>query len=234
MTRIDLQEKLLKNTKYSKWYLDIIENVKSQNRIKLKKTDKDYIYYEEHHILPKSMFEEYTDLDEHKWNSVILTPKEHFICHVCIWKHYKDINYSFGEQKMGRAVAALSNLGKYNSKQYHHFKINLIISDKQKQQISIANKGVNNGMFNKTHTLKSKIIISKTHKGKKRTEETKNKISESKKGIPRLEETKEKIRVGNLKQRKFKCPYCDIVTTAGNFKRWHDVKCKLKPPINIK
>ena len=35
MTRTELQEKLIKETKYSKWYLNIIENAKSQNVKKL-------------------------------------------------------------------------------------------------------------------------------------------------------------------------------------------------------
>ncbi len=132
MNRNQLQEKLLpkghhKETKYLKWYLDIIENANSEDRKKLNKLNEDYIYYENHHILPKTkgLFAEFKNLKEFPWNGVLLTAREHFIVHLCIWKHYKKLKYTYGEIKMSYAIRALSNLGKYNSKHYEHFKLNL-------------------------------------------------------------------------------------------------------------
>lgn len=57
-------------------YNSIIENAKSKNRIKLKKNNINYVYYETHHILPKCL-----NGSNDKDNLVLLTAKEHYICH---------------------------------------------------------------------------------------------------------------------------------------------------------
>ena len=77
------------DNKYKKWYFGIIEEAKSQNRKKLKRTDPGYVYYESHHIIPDSMG---------GTEEVLLTAKEHFICHLLLPKmlhgsdKYKMIN----------------------------------------------------------------------------------------------------------------------------------------------
>lgn len=58
--------------KYTNWYNLIIENAKLQLRKK-----KNGIYYESHHIIPKSM----GGIEE-----VLLTAKEHYICHLLLCK----------------------------------------------------------------------------------------------------------------------------------------------------
>ena len=57
--------------KYTNWYNLIIENAKLQLRKK-----KNGIYYESHHIIPKSM----GGIEE-----VLLTAKEHYICHLLVF-----------------------------------------------------------------------------------------------------------------------------------------------------
>ena len=39
-------------------YIDFIETILKQNRIKMPKESVEYVYYETHHILPKSLFPE--------------------------------------------------------------------------------------------------------------------------------------------------------------------------------
>jgi hypothetical protein len=63
---------IFNNSKYFKWYSNIIKNAK--NRQKNKNT-----YYEKHHIIPRSL-----DGDNKKINLVALTAKEHFICHLLL------------------------------------------------------------------------------------------------------------------------------------------------------
>ena len=58
--------------KYTKWYYLIIDNAKLEFRKK-----KNGIYYESHHIIPKSM----GGVEE-----VLLTAKEHYICHLLLCK----------------------------------------------------------------------------------------------------------------------------------------------------
>lgn len=71
----------IEHNKYLLVYETIIENAQMENR----KKGKD-VYYELHHIIPKSILPEYTDLTKHKWNGVLLTPKEHFIVHRLLCK----------------------------------------------------------------------------------------------------------------------------------------------------
>jgi len=87
-----IQSHLVQETNYSRTYLNIILNAQQANRTKLKKSHKDYVYYENHHILPKSIFPEYENLHYNKWNGVLLTAREHYICHALIWKHYKKLD----------------------------------------------------------------------------------------------------------------------------------------------
>jgi hypothetical protein len=59
-------------------YYSIIENAIQQPRKKYRKTNPLYQYYEEHHVLPKSIFPEYK---KSLWNKVLLTAEEHYNCH---------------------------------------------------------------------------------------------------------------------------------------------------------
>jgi hypothetical protein len=45
-------------------------------------------YTEKHHICPKAkdMFPDYKSFRDHPWNRVALTPRQHFIAHIILWK----------------------------------------------------------------------------------------------------------------------------------------------------
>lgn len=136
MLRYEIEKLLGQETKYSKWYLNIIFSIKSKKRTKIHKDDKDYIYYENHHILPSSIFQDYNRLDENEWNSVLLTGKEHYICHILIWKHYKSLGITKYEMKMGYAVRLMCRYTKYN------MGVNIYPSDDTKIKMSKWQKGV--------------------------------------------------------------------------------------------
>ncbi len=246
MNRNQLQEKLLpkehhKETKYLKWYLNIIEKANYQNRKKLNKISEDYIYYENHHILPKAkgLFEKYSNLKDYKWNSVLLTAKEHFIVHLCIWKHYKSIKYTNGEIKMSRAVKRMQTSNEYNSKQYKYFRLNLSCSEETKTKISRANSGRKHSEKTKekireirklqTFSDETRIKMSNAQKGRKHSKESKKKMSISKKGQLCSEETKMKLSIINkgIKQKVITCPHCG--KEGGNIMyRYHFDNCKFK------
>ena len=57
------------------------------------------------------------------------------------------------------------------------------------------------------------------------SKEQKDKISNSLKGRKPSKETLEKHR----NKQRFKCPHCNKSATKGNFNRWHNDNCKLKP-----
>lgn len=72
---------LFSDSKYTKWYYSIISSAQSKYRSK-----GIGVYYERHHVLPESLFPEYKNLIKHPWNGVLLTAKEHFICHLLLTK----------------------------------------------------------------------------------------------------------------------------------------------------
>lgn len=59
-------------------YLQIINEALQANRHRYHKSDERYVYYERHHILPKSLYPQY---EKDKTNLVLLTAEEHFECH---------------------------------------------------------------------------------------------------------------------------------------------------------
>lgn len=187
---------------YEKIYFNIIENSRRKERSK-----NDSVYYEKHHIVPLSL-----GGSNDKNNLVLLTAKEHFLCHLLLTKIYKHKDKK-SYIKMVRAFVIMSTTenksqkGKriLNSKSYEKLKLfiygpNGILT------------GENSTFFGKTHSenTKNKIRERQTKnnsmKGKKPwnyglTTETSEilakagvKTSKSKKGnSPVSEETKMKI-----------------------------------------
>lgn len=70
---------------YRKVYMAIIANAMKECRIKKSTDAVDYVYYEEHHILPKSIFPAWKN---RKCNRVLLTAREHLFCHKLLTKIY--------------------------------------------------------------------------------------------------------------------------------------------------
>jgi hypothetical protein len=72
---------MFNQNKYTKLYYRIVDNAKCQKRNKRRSTHRNYIYYEEHHIIPKSL--QGTNFSD---NLVLLTAREHFLCHYLLCK----------------------------------------------------------------------------------------------------------------------------------------------------
>lgn len=99
------------DNKYTNWYNAIINNARQRTPIG---------YTEKHHIIPSSL----GGTNEHT-NLVILTPREHFICHLLLTKMTTGNDY----YKMSYALHMLSNAnnigeGRYvpNSRLYEYSK----------------------------------------------------------------------------------------------------------------
>lgn len=182
-------------TKYLKWYLDIIENVQNECRVKNG--------HEDHHILPSSLYEEFNNRNLNPWNSVLLTPREHFIVHVCIWKHYKSIGDKNSEKKMGHAIRMMSGQFEYNSTHYHLFKINHSPSQETKRKISETLMGykhtdeavqkIKMKRATQIMTKETGKKISEANMGHEVTAETRKKISEARKGMKFTDEHKRRL-----------------------------------------
>jgi hypothetical protein len=91
------------NNKYYIWYYKIISNAISQNRVK-----NSIDYFEKHHIIPKCLGGNNT-----KNNLVLLSAKEHFICHILLTKMVeKNTDIWF---KLAWAVTAFRRNNKHQS-----------------------------------------------------------------------------------------------------------------------
>lgn len=85
---------IFRTNKYSRWYFDIVQIATNEQR----KKSKD-VYYERHHIVPKSL-----GGDNSKENLVLLTAREHFICH---WLLTKMVS---GSDQYHKMACALNNM----------------------------------------------------------------------------------------------------------------------------
>jgi len=205
---------------YQRIYDSIIERAKSENRIKLRKNQRGYVYYENHHILPRCL-----GGGDNEENLVLLTAKEHYICHKLLTyiyiKSYK-IMCAFHRMTFSKFTKH-----KISSRDYEYAKFlrvttpiseetrakmkNHKFSEEHKKKLSESHKGPHpkdryhadfsgekNPFYNKTHSDKTKekmkqkkLGISTSRKGKCLSEKHKNALRKPHK--PMSEETKKKI-----------------------------------------
>lgn len=144
-------------SKYSIYYNSIIRKALNSTR------DKTQEYFERHHILPKCL-----GGSNKQDNLVLLTPREHFICHALLVKMYKD--QSFERSKLLHAFMLMK--GK-NSKQIRY--INAKIYDSLKKEFS---ENQRKRMTGRKISPEHKDKIGLARKGKKMSQETKNIIAE--------------------------------------------------------
>lgn len=207
---------------YSKLYNSIIINAKSlENERKILKYNKDF-YFETHHIIPKS-----SGGSNDESNLVILTAREHFICHWILYKINPSSSNAFSWWMMSnnngnkfhkeRSMQS-SRKYEYARKAFrkHIVEINTgrTYTEEQKKKYSLSKMGDKNHMFGKLHSEEHKAYLSEINKGeknsffgKKHTEESRKKMSDAKKqvsgknhprfGIPHSEETKKKLSDAN-------------------------------------
>ena len=106
-------------------------------------------YTEKHHILPRSLWPEFSDFKEHEWNCSVLTARQHLIAHMFLSK-------SFGD-KMWFALRMMMDMK----------------NTKQKRDYTLGDRNIKIIKENFT------ISISKALKGIKRSDETREKISKN-------------------------------------------------------
>ena len=172
---------------YKKIYDNIINKAKSENRVKYKG-----FYYERHHIIPKCLGG--SNLKE---NLVLLTPKEHYICHkllVEIHPNSKFLWYAVHRMTFSKSSTHKRDY-RISSKEYERLKIknaellsekmkNYSVSQKTREKISKAGKGRkvwNKGVKN-CHSEEVLNKIRNTHIGTHKSQECKDKISKANSG----------------------------------------------------
>lgn len=183
---------------YLSIYNSIISNAQKSNRRRKNRNDVNFVYYEAHHILPKCL-----GGSNDKTNLVLLTPREHFVCHQLLVKIYP------GNHKLVFAMKMMTvSTGAHirNNIEYEWIKRAMSSS------ASLSQKGKSYGFkFTKGHALsagKNNGMFGKTH-----SQETKDKQSakaESRKSstydfarLPKTEEHKKNIAISK-QTRKYK------------------------------
>lgn len=169
-----------------KIYNVIIEKAKFERRKKLKKTDPNYVYYERHHIIPRCL-----DGLNDKENLVLLTAREHFICHKLLIYIYPK------NHKLLSAFSYMvnSNQGNVNisSRDYtlaKEFRSNNYMTDDIKKKIKKTWETTKETPKFKEHIKK----IIDINKNRIRSEKELENLSKSLKGKKFTEEHKENLR----------------------------------------
>jgi hypothetical protein len=175
---------MFKQNKYTMWYNELISS--RLNRVVL-----EHAYYENHHILPKSL-----GGSNNSDNMILLTAKEHFIAHLLLSEMCINDNHrrkmQFALQKM---MGNHSNRNIWSSAQYELARLKNLkalrgrkFTNEHKKRLSESNKGVKrsketkerlsvaaskrigklNPFYKKTHSQSSREKISKAKSGKKK------------------------------------------------------------------
>lgn len=159
---------------YLNSYTSIIENAKTVNRKRTK-----FEYFENHHIVPKCV----GGTDETS-NLVLLTAKEHFVCHHLLTKIYNDPKLKFAFWAMCNQMSGR-----------REYKINSATYNQAKENFAIENSKRHSGKkMPKSHSIASskRWRENNPHKpgenshlfGIPRTEDVKGRISKTKKSYP--------------------------------------------------
>jgi len=209
------------SNKYSKCYYNIIINALQADRKKLPRNNKNFTYYESHHIIPKSIKPEFRDLNLNPWNKALLTPKEHFICHLLLTKMLSDSD----KNKMVYALWSMTHrASKYQSKR---FKSNMYATYKIKMQQSLSSD------------RKGKSFVELY--GEERAAEMKiNMIGRKTRifSIVQKQEASDKFRayyaanpgIAGFASRpqleKITCECCGMLVDPGNYSKHHGNKCR--------
>lgn len=190
---------------YQKIYDDIILNAQNLNR-----TRKDGTYYESHHIIPKCL----GGLDE-EINRVLLTSKEHFLCH-------KLLTYIYTKnRKIACAFHFMASNGRHkNSARDYEYAIELVRS------LPVSQETIDK------HKLSVPILKGKTYIevfGEKRAKEIQLTKSKAGKNIIFTEERNKNVSLGLKSKPIMQCPYCHkyMNNSNGAFKRHHGDNCKM-------
>lgn len=150
------------DNKYSRCYFRIIDLAITQNR------NRDDGIFENHHILPKSksLFPQFANLKLFPWNGVLLSPREHYICHMLLARSF------IGKQKHAM-MAALRRMC-FGNNDYAARRYERVRSEWLK-----LNRGNTHASYGITLSDDVRRKMSESHKGKTKSPEHRAKIGDA-------------------------------------------------------
>lgn len=231
------------DNKYTRTYYSIISNAQQQNRIKSNES-----YFENHHIIPDSLGGT-LKAD----NMVLLTAREHFICHMLLPKMLT------GQDKH-KMIFGFNQMLRISENQHRHLPKSHQYEYARKE-LAISLRVLHTG---RKHTEESKLLMSVKKKGIPKSDETK--LNMSKSAYNRRDEIANRAReLGTLKKlwnddsfrearsaevsqrqkvrlsdpkvladqvnrinKMVTCEHCKKTMNLGNHNRWHGDNCKAK------
>lgn len=224
---------MFNNTKYTKWYFNLIDSRKNIIR-------DINIFTEKHHIIPKSL-----GGSNIKDNIISLTPREHYICHLLLMKMPVDSKHRI---KMAFAFFRMSQLNNKNNNRissvlFERFRLlalknvsndnNYAKTDKFRKWLS-ENNPMHDPEVRKRHldSVRSESYRKRQSEnargeknpfyGKTHSAETKNKLSE----YASKRTGKNAPNYGN-KHKIVSCEFCKKQITFPMYRRWHGENCKI-------
>jgi hypothetical protein len=134
--------KFFDENKYARWYCLIVDRALCENRAK------GSMYFERHHILPKAktMWPEFASLRDHPWNGVLLTPREHFICHRLLTRMCSGVAH----RSMVYGLKRLTTGPKFGSRWYSRIR----------EEFMLMNSGSTHPSFGKKASTETKAKMS--------------------------------------------------------------------------
>jgi 5-methylcytosine-specific restriction endonuclease McrA len=198
------------DNKYTKLYYMIVEQAKSRTISG---------YTETHHIIPKSLGGK-----DSKDNLVVLTAKEHYICHRLLTKMTKGRNRS----KMWNALNLMINAHRDYQKRYvPNGRVYQTVKEELSKIRSKQFSGKNNPMYGKEFTEEHRAKLREAAKHKVRTKEHNRNISLSQLGRVQTEETKRLMKEAHKHREKLTCEHCGKDNLLKHlYIRWHGSNCK--------
>lgn len=170
---------------YTQQYIELIENAIKCDRKRYKKSDDRYVYYENHHILPKSLFQQFQKVKE---NTVLLLPSEHFQAHKILTYIFptKQMCYAFWKmcccQKNERKVSAEEyEYGRLLRQKYPAPNRGIVVSDETRKKLSLASKSfwASGGYKHTEEQHKKAVETRKQNNGYIMTKEQNDKLKNS-------------------------------------------------------
>lgn len=142
---------------------------------------------EKHHICPKAddLFPEFKNLIEHSWNGIELTPREHYIAHLLLWKTYG------GSQAY--AIRFMTSSEKKTSRLYKSLRSETIKTTTGKKRSLETRQRMSEAQIGKPKTPEAIAKRSAKNTGSKRSFATRQRMSKARKGIVFTAEHRENL-----------------------------------------
>jgi hypothetical protein len=219
------------DNKYTRIYYNIIDRAQSR-------TLPQEIYTEKHHIIPRSISK-----DDSKENIVVLTAREHFICHWLLLKmtngnHQRSMSHAL---RLMLVVSPSQQDNRYipKSKTYERIKKIANQASKGRPCSPETREKIRQGNLNRPPTSEEtrKKLSAAARRRKGFTPEGLAKVVAANKNRVVTQEQREHLRQLNLgkpnpykgiPQEKLTCPHCGLTGGRSAIKHWHFDRCKLK------